>query len=178
MPRRLRLPLLLVAAFAVKLAVLLAIGGHPLLQPDAGLDTGAYARLAWRVASGDLLLGSEPYFVSPLYVYFLAAILKPAATSLFPARLVQIFLGTAAAGLVFAAARRLFGERAAIAAGALYVLTGVVTFHEVLILQASLDPFLTSLFLFLLAVGLTSGGFSSKGERKEVRSGGSRPWAI
>jgi hypothetical protein len=37
-----------------------------------------------------------------------------------------------------------------------------VTFHEVLILQAALDPFLTALFLYLIAVGLTSGSFSSK----------------
>jgi hypothetical protein len=165
-------------AFLVKLAVLLSLGDHPLLQPDAGLDTGAYARLAWRVASGDVLLGTEPYFVSPLYVYFLAAILKLTASSLFPARLVQVLLGTAAAGLVFAAARRLFGERAAVVAGLLYVLTGVVTFHEILILQAALDPFLTALFLYLLTVGLTSGGFSSKGNEGEARSGGSLSWAI
>jgi hypothetical protein len=176
--RRLTLPLLVALAFGTKLAVLLALGGHPLLQPDAGLDTGAYARLAWRVASGDLLLGTEPYFVSPLYVYFLAAVLKVASSSLFPARLVQVLLGSAAAGLVVAAARRLFGERAAIAAGALYVLTGVVTFNEILILQSALDPFLTALFLFLLAVALEPPEIPSKGKKGRPAGGGSRSWGI
>jgi len=165
---------LLGLALLVKVSVLLSLGDHPLLQPDAGLDTGAYARLAWRVASGDLLLGTEPYFVSPLYVYFLAAIFKLGASSLFPARLVQVLLGTAAAGLVFATARRLFGDRAAAAAGLLYVLTGIVTFHEILILQAALDPFLTALFLYLLAVALTSGGSSSKEEKEGADGEGVR----
>ncbi|HQR68954.1 MAG TPA: glycosyltransferase family 39 protein, partial [Thermoanaerobaculia bacterium] len=178
MARRLTLPLLVALALGTKLAVLLALGDHPLLQPDAGLDTGAYARLAWRVASGDLLLGTEPYFVSPLYVYFLAAVLKVASSSLFPARLVQVLLGSIAAGLVVAAARRLFGERAATVAGVLYVLAGVVTFNEILVLQSALDPFLTALFLFLLAVGLTPRGNSSKGKKGREGGKGGHPWGI
>jgi 4-amino-4-deoxy-L-arabinose transferase-like glycosyltransferase len=174
MARRLGLLFVLGLAVMTKLAVLLSLGSHPLLQPDAGLDTGAYVRLAWRVASGDFLLGTEPYFVSPLYVYFLAAILKVTASSLFPVRLVQVLLGTAAAGLVFATALRLFGERAAIAAGLLYVLTGVVTFHEVLILQAALDPFLTALALYLLAAALTREEDTSKGREEKEAEGRSR----
>ncbi|MGE5345769.1 MAG: glycosyltransferase family 39 protein [Acidithiobacillales bacterium] len=171
------LPGLLLLAFLSKLAALLTLGSHPLLQPDAGLDTGAYVGLAWRVAHGDFLLrgdGAVPFFVSPLYIYFLAPILAATAGSLFAARLVQILLGTAAAGLVFAAARRLFGEEAAAVGTALYVLTGVVTFYEVLILQSALDPFLTALALYLLAVGLTSGRNSSKGKKASAPDGGPR----
>ena len=153
--------LLLLATFALKVAVLAQLGDHPLLQPAGDIDSGVYARLAQRIAQGDVLLrgeGQVPFFVSPLYAYFLAA-----TRASFPAaRVVQILLGTAAVVLVFLTARRLFGDRAALAAGVLYVLTGVVTFHEVLILQAALDPFLTALFLYLIAVGLTSGSFSSK----------------
>jgi tetratricopeptide (TPR) repeat protein len=156
-----RLLLLLAAALAAKAAVLAQLGSHPLLQPYGDIDSGVYARLAWRIATGDLLLRSEgavPYFVSPLYAYFLAA----TGVSFPIARVVQILLGTAAVALVFLTARRLFGDRAALPAGVLFALIGVVTFHEVLILQAALDPFLTALFLYLLAVGLTSGSFSSK----------------
>ncbi len=153
--------LLLLATFALKAAVLAQLGDHPLLQPAGEIDGGVYARLAARIAQGDVLLrgeGQVPFFVSPLYAYFLAA-----TRASFPAaRVVQILLGTAAVVLVFLTARRLFGDRAALAAGVLYALTGVVTFHEVLILQAALDPFLTALFLYLIAVGLTSGSFSSK----------------
>jgi cytochrome c-type biogenesis protein CcmH/NrfG len=157
--------LLLLATFALKAAVLAHFNAHPLLQPTGDMDSGVYARLAADVARGDLLLrgpGPVPFFVSPLYIYFLAAIHALGAGSLLAAKLVQIALGTAAAGLVYGMTRRLFGGRAALFAGVLYALTGVVTFHEVLILQAALDPFLTALFLYLMAVGLTSGSFSSK----------------
>ena len=65
----------LAAVFLIKLAVVWQLRDHPLLQPNAGLDTSVYATLAARVAAGDLALGPGLYFVSPLYIYFLAAIL-------------------------------------------------------------------------------------------------------
>jgi tetratricopeptide (TPR) repeat protein len=157
--------LLLLATFALKVAVLAHFNGHPLLQPAGDMDSGVYARLAADVARGDLLLrgpGPVPFFVSPLYIYFLAAIHALSAGSLLAVKVVQIALGTAAAGLVYGMTRRLFGDRAALLAGILYALTGVVTFHEILILQAALDPFLTALFLYLIAVGLTAGSSSSR----------------
>ncbi len=170
--------LLLLAALALKVAVLARFDAHPLLQPAGDIDSGVYARLAADVAGGDLLLrgpGSVPFFVSPLYIYFLAAIHAFSAGSFLAAKLVQIALGTAAVALVFLTARRLFGERAALAAGILYALTGVVTFHEVLILQAALDPFLTALGLFLLADALTQGRISLKVNEKEAAGvGGAR----
>src|SRR5947207_9965167 len=64
----------LAAVFALKLAVMLPLKDHVLTQPDAGLDTSAYVALAERVRGGDIGLGPGLYFVSPLYVYFLAAI--------------------------------------------------------------------------------------------------------
>ncbi len=150
--------LLLLAAFALKTALLEHFDTHPLLQPAGDMDSGVYARLAADVARGDLLLrgpGPVPYFVSPLYIYFLAAVHALSAGSLFAAKVVQIVLGTAVVGLVWAMTRRLFDDRAALVAGILYALTGIVSFHEILILQAALDPFLTALFLFLLAVALS-----------------------
>jgi tetratricopeptide (TPR) repeat protein len=163
-PRHLSRPLFAVlgAALVVKLAVFFAFHDHPLLQADTGLDAGTYVHLASRVVAGDILLGKEPFFVSPLYVYFLAPIFALTGGSLAAARFVQILLGTAAAGLLFGAARKFVGERAALAGAALYILTGVVTFHEVLILQAALDPFLTALFLFLLARALAARELSLK----------------
>lgn len=157
--------LLLCAALGLKAALLAHFDAHPLLEPAGDMDSGVYSRLAWDVAHGDMLLrgpGPVPYFVSPLYIYFLAAIHALSGGSLLAAKVVQIALGTAAVALVFLTARRLFGERAALAAGVLYALMGVVSFHEILILQAALDPFLTALALFLLADALTYGSISSK----------------
>jgi 4-amino-4-deoxy-L-arabinose transferase-like glycosyltransferase len=175
-----RLFLLLAATLAAKAAVLWQLGSHPLLQPLGDIDSGVYARLASRIAGGDVLLrgeGAVPYFVSPLYAYVLAA-----TGPSFPlARAAQILLGTAAVALVFLTARRLFGEHAALAAGVLYALAGVVTFHEVLILQAAIDPFLTALALYLLAraVGTEEEEkISLKVKRGEARESASPRWGV
>ncbi|HEX5855928.1 MAG TPA: glycosyltransferase family 39 protein [Thermoanaerobaculia bacterium] len=168
---------LLVVTFSLKAAVLAQFDSHPLLQPAGNMDSGVYARLAADVARGDLLLrgpGSVPFFVSPLYIYFLAAVHALSHGSLLAAKAVQIALGTAAVGLVWGMTRRLFDDRAALVAGILYALTGFVTFHEVLILQAALDPFLTALCLFLLTDALARGSFSLKVNGEGTRAVGSQ----
>ena len=61
--------------FLLKFVVVLQLRNHPLLQPDAGLDTTAYVDLARQVLAGNVGLGPGLYFVSPLYIYFLAGAL-------------------------------------------------------------------------------------------------------
>jgi Flp pilus assembly protein TadD len=145
------LPWLLLATFAAKAVVLAQLGEHPLLQPEGGLDSQAYVELGRRVAGGDLLLGPEPYFVAPLYAYFLGAVFALTGGSLLVAKLAQIVLGTAAVALVHATARRFGGTLAARSAAVLAALTGVFTFSEVTLLQSALDPFLAALVFHLLA---------------------------
>ncbi|HLA79612.1 MAG TPA: tetratricopeptide repeat protein [Vicinamibacteria bacterium] len=145
---------LLAATVVAKAVVLAQLHRHPLLQPAGGLDSAAYVDLARRVASGDWALGPEPYFVAPLYVYFLGAIFGATGGSLLAAKLVQVLLGTGAVGLTYLTARRWLEPRAALVAGAALALTGVVTFNEVVLLQSALDPFLTALSLFLLTRAL------------------------
>src|SRR5262245_16725822 len=154
-PSRVLIPLaaLIAATLALKLAVLQQLSGHVLVQPDAGLDTTTYVGLAERVAGGDVTLGPGLYFVSPLYIYFVAAILSVLHT--FTAvRIVQIALGTAGVAFVYIAAAEWFGRRAAFAAAVLYTLTGIFTFYESLLIQSALDPALTAAALACLAVGL------------------------
>lgn len=141
---------LLVAALAVKATVLAQLGGHPLLQPHGDLDTTYYIELGRRVAGGGPLAITEPFSVSPLYVYFLAAVFR-VHDSLLAARIVQILLGTAAVGFLYLTARQWFDERVARVAGALAVLTGFFTFSEILILQAALDPVLTAGSLYFVS---------------------------
>jgi len=142
---------LLAAAFAVKLTVLAQLGGHPLLQPHGELDTTYYVELARRVAGGGPLAIPEPFFVSPLYVFFLATVFSVSGSSLVAARFVQILLGTTGVGLLYLTARHWFGARAAWIAAALAILTGLFTFYEVLILQAALDPFLVACSLYFIS---------------------------
>jgi tetratricopeptide (TPR) repeat protein len=143
--------------FVLKLAVMLQLKDHVLTQPDAGLDTTAYVGLADRVLAGDVGLGPGLYFLSPLYIYFLAAVLA-VGHSFTVVRLAQIALGTAAVALVFITADEWFGRRAAWLAAALATLTGVFTFYESLILQTALDPFFTAAALTALTLGLRRGG--------------------
>src|SRR5207249_5178856 len=124
---------LMLVALVVKTIVLVQLNHHPLLQPEGGLDSEVYVRLARQAAAGDWLLGHEAYFVSPFYVYFLAVVFLFSGSSLLAAKIVQIVLGAAAVGLVFAAAETWYGRRAAGVAGALAAATGVFTFNEVLL---------------------------------------------
>src|SRR4029450_5642755 len=63
-------------AFVVKAIGLAQLYNHPRLQPQGELDTTTYVELARTVAAGGPLAVKEPFFVSPLYVFFLAAIFK------------------------------------------------------------------------------------------------------
>jgi len=74
--------------------VLLAqLRDHPLLQPEGALDSAVYVRLAERAAAGDWALGPEVYYVSPLYIYFLAALFRFVGADLLLPKLVQVTLG-------------------------------------------------------------------------------------
>jgi len=141
--RRIVLPLLLAACFIVKLVVLLQLHDHPLLQPHGEMDTAYYVELARRIADHGVLSVREPFVVSPLYVFFLAAVFYSGG-GLLAAKVLQVALGTAAVWLLFLTTRWWFGRGAALWAAALALLTGLFTFYEVLILQAALDPVLVA----------------------------------
>ncbi len=147
------LPCLLGLTLFLKFVVVWQLRHHPLVQPGAGLDTTAYADLAQRVLAGDWGLGPGLYYVSPLYIYFLAASLG-LTHSYTAVRLIQILLGTAGVAGIYFMAREWFGQRAAWIAGLLAACTGLFTFYEALILQTSLDVCLTSAALLALTLAL------------------------
>jgi tetratricopeptide (TPR) repeat protein len=144
------------AALILRGVVVASFSSHPLLRPEGGLDSDVYVQLARMVAGGDLLLRGAPeaFFVSPLYLYFAGMILAVTGGAVGAVLAVQALLGAAAVWLTGDAARRLFGEAAAVPAAALLALTGVVAFHEAVLLQAALDPFLAALTLWLLVRAL------------------------
>jgi tetratricopeptide (TPR) repeat protein len=162
---------LLGVAFALKLLVLIQLRDHPLLRPDSGLDTTAYVELARKVLDGNWGLGPGLYFVSPFYIYFMALVLG-ALGSFTALRVVQIALGTASIAFIFQMTREWFGEPAAWIAAVLAALTGLFTFYEVLIIQSSVDTFLTTAALYFLSRALLppKGGSYRDGEKKAVAS--------
>ena len=142
----------LVAVFALKVTLALTLAPHPLLQPVGDLDAGVYWRLAERVAAGDLLLEGTPFFVSPLYIYWLALAQLLTGASVTGVLLLQAGLGTLAVWLAArTAARWVPAEarpRVALVAGGALALCGIVALQEALILQSALDALLMSSFAY------------------------------
>lgn len=163
----------LLVVLAAKAAVLYQLGHHPLLDPVGELDGSYYRHLGEMVAGGDLALSSPdsffgqtppPFFLAPLYIYFMAFIFKLSNNSVMAVRAVQIVLGTVGVYLLAMSVRRWFGDRAAWIAGALTAFCGLFTFYEILILPAALDVFFTALDLYLIG--------------KAADEGGNRNWAL
>ncbi len=146
---------ILVAAATVKALVIAQLADHPLLQPTGGLDSEWYVTLARRVAAGDWSLADAfaggAFPVSPLYVYVLALVLGLSGGSLLAARIVQAALGVVAVACAMRSARDWFGDAAGLVAGVLVAGAGVITFHEIVLLQSALDPVL------MAALGLVFG---------------------
>ena len=152
----------LVAALVLQLALALTLADHPLLQPVGDLDAGEYWRLAQRVAAGDVLLRGTPFYVSPLYIYWLAFAQVVTDASVTGVLVLQAVLGTIAVWLVALTARDWVpSDRrrvAGLAAGGALALTGIVSLQNALILQSALDAVLMAAFAyaFTRAVQVTS----------------------
>ena len=171
-PSRAWAPVVVIAAaLVVKSTVLAQLGDHPLLQPLGELDSAFYVQLARSLAIEGPFAGGEPFFVSPLYVYFLGVIFALGG-SIETVRVVQILLGSVAVGFIFTSARHWFGEKTAWVACVLAMLTGLLSFYEILILPAALDPFLVAATLAfvskihsgrapaMIAAGISAGLFA------------------
>jgi Flp pilus assembly protein TadD len=144
--------------FAIKIALALTLAGHPLLQPEGELDAGEYWRLAQRVGDGDVLLRDTPFYVSPLYIYWLAFARAVTGGGVAGVLVLQAALGSAAVWLA-ARTASLWAEpaaagRAALLAGGALALTGIVALQEALILQSALDALLMALLAFTFSRAL------------------------
>jgi Flp pilus assembly protein TadD/4-amino-4-deoxy-L-arabinose transferase-like glycosyltransferase len=151
------LGLVVAIAAILKWLVVWQLADHPMVQPEVGLDTSAYVDLARRVVAGDLGLGPGLYFVSPLYIYVLAAGLT-LTDSFTTIRMLQALAGALAVGGIWVMAREWATPRAALMAAGLAAATGLFTFYEVLILQASIDVALTAAALLMLTWALKNHG--------------------
>ena len=149
--------ILVAIAALLKLLIVWQLADHPLVQAEVGLDTTAYVDLAKRVLAGDVGLGPGLYYLSPLYIYVLAGELGLTG-SLTGARVIQVLIGALAGGGIWTMARQWGSTRAAWFAGILAAGTGLITFYELLILQASIDVALTTAALLALTLALKQRG--------------------
>ncbi len=125
---RLFLALLLAAAAAVRLAAALAL-------PETRFpDSGTYEQLAVSIReSGELKdAGGNRATVAPGYPLFIAACRATLGESKFAYRIPQFLLGVGTVLGIYLLARRLWGERAGLAAGALAAVDPFAVYFETL----------------------------------------------
>ena len=151
---------LVAGVLVLKVALALTLAGHPLLQPEGELDAGEYWRLATRVASGDVWLSGTPFYLSPLYTYWLALAQVLTGARVTGVLVLQAVLGTVAVWLTARTAGMWADDamrtRASLVAGAALGLTGIVALQEALILQSALDGVLMSSCAYALSRALVS----------------------
>ena len=146
---------LFLVASAARLIHFLAIRGNPFEQ-DLFLDAAFYDRWAVRIAGGDIL-GEGPFFMGPLYPYFLALVYSALGHSYNAIRWIQHGLGIVNCFLIYFIARRAAGRRVAILAGLLGAVYGVFLYYESQILIASLQTFYLTLFALLYLRAASNG---------------------
>jgi Flp pilus assembly protein TadD len=118
-------------------------------------DAREYDAWARRIAGGEWL-GSEVFYQSPLYPYFLAGVYLVFGDQITTVRVLQCLGGAVACVLVAEAGRRFFDGRAGLIAGLLIAVYGPAVFFDGLIQKSSLD------LLFIAAVLCALGWFTHR----------------
>ena len=136
-------------ALLVRMAYLKELNGSPLLSVLLG-DGRQYDAWAQQIAGGQWV-GTEIFYQTPLYPYWLAVIFSIAGHNLDLVRLIQAILGAASCVLLGLAGRRFFSDRVGVIAALLLAVYPPAFFFDGLIQKSSLDIFLVTLALVLLA---------------------------
>ena len=168
-------------AAAVRLAHFLLTRNAIVLEPRGLLDDHFYFALARQLASGDLLArtGNLPFFLPPLYAYFLGAMFAMAGPGNFAPFLLQSLLGALAAAVVCRTAQKIASEAAGpgagliagLTAGLLLALDGLAVLYSSTFLAASLDPILAAGFYYLIARAYQKSGMGTPFGKEDRNSG-------
>jgi tetratricopeptide (TPR) repeat protein len=138
--------ILFAVAWAVRLVYLAQIRSVPWFDVPI-VDGANYVRTASLVASGDLLGGRAVFWQPPLYPYFLAALLLLFGPRMEAIGIVQGGVGAVSCVLAYLVGRRVFGERAGVAASL------VMAFYGPLI-HFDAQPLIPVLHIVLALAGL------------------------
>jgi Tfp pilus assembly protein PilF len=137
-----------VVALLLRVIYLLELRGTPFFSVLIG-DGQQYDLWAQQIAAGQWI-GTEVFYQTPLYPYFMAVIFKLAGHNLFAVRLIQAVLGSGSCVLLGLACRRFFSQRAGFIAAALLAVYPPAIFFDGLIQKSSLDLFFMALTLFVV----------------------------
>ena len=132
-------------AVALRVEYVCEIWPHPAAQLPI-LDAEAYRKIALEIRAGDWL-GDAVYYLDPLYPFFLAAIYSIVEPDTRGVLLVQALLDSLSVVFVMLIARRAFGDRSALAAGAIAATYSLFFYYDGLLQKEAL-------MIFLLVAGL------------------------
>jgi len=144
--------LLVVAVALIARMVVLALFQSSSMRLGIWSDAETYNQWARRIVSSGDWIGHDPFFMTPFYPYFLAAIYSFAGPNALVVRLVQLVAGTATAAGLFLIGERLVSRRAGLVAGLLAAVYGPFLLSGNLLLVETMKVFfLVWAFLLLLA---------------------------
>jgi tetratricopeptide (TPR) repeat protein len=113
-------------------------------------DSWQYDRWAQRIAGGEWI-GSEIFYQTPLYPYFLGVLYTLFGHSVWIARFAQALLGALACALLARAGTRYFDERVGWAAGLLLAAYPPAIFFDGILQKATLDLVLMCALLWMMS---------------------------
>ena len=164
-----------IIAAAIRLAHFALVRHAIILEPRGLLDDNFYVTLARQIAAGDLSAsgsilgqpGSLPFFLPPLYAYFLGGVFRLFGPGNSAPFVIQAFMGAAAAAIVCRTAQMIAGNDnprvglfAGLSAGLLLALDGLAVMYSSTFLAASLDPVLAALCFHAIVSADGRGRFS------------------
>jgi 4-amino-4-deoxy-L-arabinose transferase-like glycosyltransferase len=117
------------------------------------IDPKMYDEWGLSIARGQLL-GQAPFFLDPLYPYFIGGVYAAVGRSYLAVAMIQSLLGALVAPLLFDAARRWFDRPVPQLAGIIAAIYQPSIYYGAILLKPGLAVFLVALFLWLLAKAL------------------------
>jgi tetratricopeptide (TPR) repeat protein len=137
------------AAMLLRLVHFWSMSATPIYQVLIG-DCWQYDQWAQRISSGQWL-GTEIFYQTPLYPYFLGVIYAVFGHSVWIVRLVQALLGSMSCVFIARAGTRFFNERVGWIAGLLLACYPPAIFFDGILQKASLDLFLMCGLVWMLS---------------------------
>jgi len=135
-------------AFAVRLAYIEQMRGNASFG-NLLLDAQFYDSWAQKIAEGDWL-GTEVFFMGPLYPYFLAVLYGTLGRDLYLVRVIQTIIGSLSCVLIYLIGKKIFNPVVGVLAGLAAALYGMFVFYDATILMETLVVFLDLLAVVLL----------------------------
>ncbi len=142
------LSIIVLAGFILRFLYVIETQGSPFFQ-NLFSDSGIYYDLAVKISGGNWI-GSEVFFMSPGYPYFLAVIFTLLGKSILAVRLIQIFLNSINIIIIYLTARNLHSEKAGYTSAVIAAIFSPFIFYSGAILLEVIQTFLLSVYLLII----------------------------